>query len=1211
MTRLFEVFRFELAHHFRRGSTVFYFLVAFAIAPMLMKVMAGGPRDDGSFNSPFTLLSITVFGSMLALVMMAAFAGDAATRDTETRSDALFYTSPVGKRAYVLGRFLGAFVMSALLLLAFPAGCLFATVMPLADASNLLPIHLSAYFAPYVFFALPNAFIATALLFAAALRARRGTASYATGAFLFFGALICGKLLATRVGLNVATLLDPLGFTTLNTLMRTLTALQKNTFVAKLDGALLASRLLWLAIATSVVAITYARFRFAHHAVKHSSIPLLRRFLSRGSSSTASVPRILETNVRHSEEPKYRGEVRLRFGTSTRLRQLLAITMRSFRELHTSRAWWIVPMLAVLFILQAPALARNELGIPQSLTTARVVDFLTSDVSILFTLLIALSAGELVWRERGARMHALTGVTPVPDSLPVVGKFLGLVLMLVTMLTIFFVAGVAVQSIHGADRIDVALYVELLYGLLLPEYLLIAALAMIIHVVVNQKYVGNVIVVLVPVARDLVQRLGVEDRLLLYGSLPSWTYSDIAGLGPSTNARLWFTLYYGGWALLFAIATHLFWVRGEERGVRQRFSFARRRFRRTTALLSATALAVIAGAGGFIFYNTHIRYEYRTSTDIEQRRAAYERSYGRYASLPQPTLVATKLRVEFYPQHRTAKIGGSYRLLNRSNGAIATVHVVTPENVESSSVSFDRAARMTRDDERLDYRIYTLDRALAPGESLQMNFAVDIRTRTFDSRGTAPVVRNGSFITHRPRDGSSWLPLVGYQAARELDDPATREKYGLRKRAPYPRLGDVAVGNEKNGYESIDLETTIGTDAGQIGVAPGALRRRWTQNGRSYVQYVTDAPISNAWTITSANYAVQRAEWRSPTGSQQPVEIEIFHHPTHKANLDRMIRGVQASLDYDTRAFGSYPYRQIRLVEYPSDADVGGMTAHSGLLTYAEGFALMRPEADPRHIDYPFAIVAHEMGHQWWGHRLTPAVVEGAPFLSESLAWYSGMLVVEETLGRDHLQRLLDVMRADYLQPNQPRTVPLLRGVDQVDAYRRGPFAMDALRERVGVEPVNRALRNLLAKFPPGRAPYPTSLDFYAELRAATPPSAHSLLRDLFEEITFWDVRMKRIEVKRDTGGAYRVTMRIEAQKLKGDSSGAARPVTMDDPVEILLYDAERKPIYRASHHIHSGEQTIELTVTRAPAGGVIDPDHELLDREPDDNEAQVTGGTM
>ncbi|HEX8411364.1 MAG TPA: M1 family aminopeptidase [Thermoanaerobaculia bacterium] len=1194
MTRLLEVFRFELAYQFRRASTVAYFLIVLSMCTALMHVMAGGTRNDGNFNAPFTVMAVVVFGSMLALAMMAAFAGDAAARDADLRIASFFYTSPAGKRAYLLGRFLGAFAMSALLLLAFPAGCMLATWMPWVDPSSLGPFRLSAYLAPYLLYALPNAFVATAVLFGAASLARRATASYAAAAFLFFTAVICGKLLGPRLGLGVATLLDPLGFTTLGALLLSLTPLQKNTFVLVLDSALLTNRLLWLGIATTVLAAAYAHFRLAHHAVGHEGTTL--------QSKAADDSRV--------EVMRSVPAARRVFDTSTRLRQLRAIAMRSFRELHTSRVWWIVPILALLFILQAPELARNEMGVPGPLTTARLVEFLTGDISVLLTLLIALSAGELVWRERSARIHALAGVTPVPDSLAVTGSFLGLTMMLAATLTIFLVAGIAVQTVFGADRYDLALYIQLLYGLLLPEYLLFAALAMIVHVLVNQKYVANVLVVLAPVARDVVRRLGVEDNLLLYGNLPGWMHSEIAGFGPAIEPRLWFTLYFGGWALLFALATYLFWIRGEEHHPRQRLALARRRVTRGAATLGATALAIIAGAGGFIFYNTHILHDRLTTTETEQRRAEYERRYGRHASLPQPAIAATKLHVDFYPRRRAATINGSYRLENRSSARIDAIHVVSSGGADTSTVSFDRPSRLTVNDDDLDYRVYALDRALAPGESLRMHFALTIETQPFSNYGTAPVVRNGSFLTHRPRNGDHWLPLVGYQAPRELNDPVVRKKYGLRERSPYPRLGDVAVGNEQNGYETIEFEAIVGTDAGQVGVAPGTARRTWTENPstgsgqvpRRYIHYLAEVPISNAWTITSANYAVHRARWRN-------VNIEIFHHPIHTANLERMVRGVQASLEHNTRAFGPYPYRQVRLVEFPSHPAVVGMTAHSGLITYAEGSSLIRPADDPRNIDFPFAVVAHEMGHQWWGHQLTPAVVEGAPFLAESLSWYSAMLVVEETLGRDHLRRLLGMMRADYMQPHQTRTIPLLRAVDQTDAYRRGPFAMYALREAVGVEPVNRALRNLLSKFPPGREPYPTSLDFYAELRAVTPAPMHGLLKDLFEEVTFWELSVKGIDVKPDGKGAYRVMLHIDAQKLKGDSTGTERPVPMNDPVEILVYDGHGKPLYRASHRLRSGEQAFELLVPRPPAGAVVDPDHELLDRQPADNEVRVGGG--
>ena len=79
---------------------------------------------------------------------------------------------------------------------------------------------------------------------------------------------------------------------------------------------------------------------------------------------------------------------------------------------------------------------------------------------------------------------------------------------------------------------------------------------------------------------------------------------------------------------------------------------------------------------------------------------------------------------------------------------------------------------------------------------------------------------------------------------------------------------------------------------------------------------------------------------------------------------------------------------------------------------------------------------------------------------------------------------------------------------------------MEALRAAVGAETVNHALRNLLEKFPPGRAPYPTSLDFYSELRNVTPAPMHGLLRELFEEITFWELSAKRIDVKSDGANA-------------------------------------------------------------------------------------------
>ena len=192
----------------------------------------------------------------------------------------------------------------------------------------------------------------------------------------------------------------------------------------------------------------------------------------------------------------------------------------------------------------------------------------------------------------------------------------------------------------------------------------------------------------------------------------------------------------------------------------------------------------------------------------------------------------------------------------------------------------------------------------------------------------------------------------------------------------------------------------------------------------------------------------------------------------------------------------------------------------------------MRPDEDPRDVDFAFAVMAHEVAHQWWGHRLVPALVEGAPLLTESLAWYSAMDVVEAEFGPDHLERLMGVMRQAYLAPRPESGVPLLRASDWFDAYRKGPFAMYALREYVGEEQVDAALRRLLAEHGGGEPPLPTSLDLYRELRAVTPDSLRYLLADLFERNTFWELATEEATAEPTGTGAWRVTLDVRARKV-------------------------------------------------------------------------------
>ena len=130
--------------------------------------------------------------------------------------------------------------------------------------------------------------------------------------------------------------------------------------------------------------------------------------------------------------------------------------------------------------------------------------------------------------------------------------------------------------------------------------------------------------------------LGVEHNLLVYGSDPGWTYSDMRGFEPFIGPWLWFKFYWAAWALLLAVAATLLWVRGKEADLGSRLALARRRFTRPAAGLAAAAVALILTLGGFIFYNTNVLNAYQTASDGLARRAEYERRYGQYKGIPQP-----------------------------------------------------------------------------------------------------------------------------------------------------------------------------------------------------------------------------------------------------------------------------------------------------------------------------------------------------------------------------------------------------------------------------------------------------------------------------------------------------------------------------------------------------------------------------------------------
>ena len=497
-------------------------------------------------------------------------------------------------------------------------------------------------------------------------------------------------------------------------------------------------------------------------------------------------------------------------------------------------------------------------------------------------------------------------------------------------------------------------------------------------------------------------------------------------------------------------------------------------------------------------------------------------------------------------------------------------------------------------DDQQGHHIYALETPLQPGDSMLLDFDVRFARRGFShgslrSNGAGQaILPNGTYLT------GSALPVIGYQPMRELWSAEDRRKHDLPRQITLPPPGDIDP--HLVAWPAATFDAIVSTDADQVAVAPGELRRTWTEGGRTYFHYVSDVPITGMHVFVSADYTVHREQWNG-------VDIQVFLHPGHTKHVERLLRGVREALKYYSAQFGPYPLRFLQVVEQPGNFFGMGVDG-SGVITGGEGFFLLDPQGDG--FDAIFEVVGHEVGHQWWGMQLKTAFAEGGGVISEGLAWYSVLMLEKNVMDREAVRRMMSFMREPNPWPPIRTGLPLLRAMDPWANYRKGPYAMYALAEYVGEDRVNGALRTLVQKKMSSLA---TTLDMYRELQEVTPDSLKPLLADLFERNTFWSFDTESASAVQTSAGEWQVTFEVEAHKTYADSTGRETEVPINEMIEIGIFAPAQsgrrwlgRPLLRAeaSRPFRYADDHDHGQVSNQHRGG-IDP-YNLLDWEEGDN---------
>jgi ABC-2 type transport system permease protein len=1191
---------FEFRTKLKRISTYVYFFVFTALAALWIAAAAGAFQgatiifgsDKVFVNAPYALAQTVTFLGLLGVVVVAAFMGRAVQQDFEHQAFHFFFTSPITKAQYLLGRYFGAVITLLFIFLGIALGAWLGGHWPGIDRTRIGPWSLANFVQPYLLFLLPNVLILGAIYFTLAALTRRMLPVYIAGVVTLIGYTIAISLIRDMDNWTLAALVDPLGSRAMALVTRYWSPSEKNTLAMPFAREILWNRALWLAVGIAAFAIGFARFRFAF------ATPERRFGRKRGA--------VAEAEVLDAPSATPIPEVTLDTGTGAYLRQLPGLVALYLRETVKNVYFIALAVAGALFVFANSRVIGTLYGTNTYPVTYQVIDIASGSFGLFMLIITAFYAGELAWRERDARMAQIADSLPQPTWLPFIAKLVTLMGMQAVLQAIVMACGILIQAFNGYYRFELGQYLFSLFVIQLPSYWMIAALALMIHALVNHKYLGHFLVVLYYLVEISSDAFGYDLRLYHFGNLPSVAYSDMNHYGHFLGPLFWFMAYWGAASVLMLVVARLAWVRGTDTG-QARWKIARAGLTRPVVATGIVAGLAFVAVGSWIAYNIMVLNPYRSEFGREELQAEYERKYKPYLAKPQPKVVASRVDVDIFPYEHHVRFRGTYKLQNKTASPIAELYVGLLEMAQINKLEAGIPMKAAEERRDLGWLRYVLERPLAPGETTTLTYDLEYPPAGFTNSGArATVVDNGTFVN------SGLLPVLGYQDRAELQRDLERKKHGLEAKAHLmPDLDDKA--NQQINYISndgdwIDFEAVVSTAPDQIALAPGYLQREWTENGRRYFHYKMDVPILNFYSFLSARWAVKKGEWRGDNGAVVP--IEIYYQPGHEYNVDTMIAGVKDSLDYFTRAFSPYQHRQVRILEFPRYASFAQSFPNTIPFSESIGFiAKVKPD-DPKDIDYPYYVTSHEVAHQWWAHQVIGAYVQGATMMSETLAQYSALMVMKKKYGDAKMKRFLKYELDNYLTgrgTERKQEQPLYRNENQAYIhYRKGSLAMYALQDYIGEDAVNRALASYIGKVAFRGPPYTTSRELLAELRAVTPPEYQYLIEDLFETITIYENRAVAATY-REAGGKYEVKLKVSAKKSRAKDQGSLDEVKMDDLVDIGVLGPDDNPLYLEKKRVKSGESEFTIVVGEKPVRAGIDPVVKLIDRRPDDNTVPVT----
>ncbi len=1149
----FKILLFEFRHQIRR-PLVWIFSLALFIQSFVILHNTDPYRTivirigQGWHNSPHVITLLLGELTVIGLLFSTVIAGDAIYKDFQARSQEFIFSSPVSKAGYFFGRFVGAFAVNLLLFLA-PLAAVAAAAAGV-EGRWLGPWGAAAFAAPFLLLAVPNVLFTASLSFLASTLSRRIVSTYVAGAVCFF----VYTLLRQRIVIGSEALtawLDPFGLRAYQLETRYWTVAQQNVALPSIHGIFVGNRLLWTSLSAILLCAGYRLFRM--QALPAKLLATAKATPGRARAQIRVWPRGLTP------------------------------TLYEFRRVALHPAFLVLLAVALQVYWRALSADRGANGSVLLPIGSSLYGSAIQALDLPLTVITILYAGLLVWRERDERSAGILWTTPVSTTSFMASRVLALWLLQTVFVVAIAIEGLTAQRLAGFAGIDWRVLIGGFGAVWLAGAWMLGALCIFIQTLSPNKYAGFFASAMFCVVMGGLKRVGFGNPLYRFGEVPPHSYTDFTGFAPFTGQIVSFRIYWLIFTALLLILTARLWVRHLPDSTAAQIS------RMTIRNLRAPALVLIAFAatGALIARAVSVPSADSFAGVVRGQMAIYENEYTRFAAVHQPVVRHVSLAVDLQPREQKAHVRGAYILENPSDEPVSTIFVTFSRLrcPALHNLSLNRSFRKGIEDNRIGFYSLELESPLVRGAEATLSFDYSCFNGAPGADTPTEIVSNGTAMADGTGGPRLYFPAIGYQQGMEVRGRFRREARGL---PPEPWLEGATP------PQWVTYEATITTDPDQTAITLGELLDSGYRNRRAWFRYRSVAPVHFAPAIVSGRFEKREEQ----VGD---VRVQLYYHPGHEFNLRSVLAGARRSLEYCGRNFGAYPYKTLKIAEVPAFHPGGTAFAMPGLIVWLDQGGLLSDLKTGQARDVVFNTAAHEVAHQWWGHRVAGSG-PGAGVLSETMAQYVRLMAMRDEFGPEELRRFVRDETGAYFMARTrelEEEQPLSRTSQPYVIYQKGSVVMYSLQRRLGEGAVNRALRSLVERFGFKPDVQPAVSDLIMALRREGGAANEQTIHDSFDRIVVLEGSIENAAARSQTDGTYIVSARVAARKLESDGRGTEREIGLDDYIDLVVRGNRGVVLAQGSDRTSTRETEIVMKAPRRPVDVLLDPTGMWRDRNP------------